>query len=55
MNAIETFEHSGCTVNIHQDQDAESPDGFGDDALFLVAFSDRHFSLTREGFTDVRR
>jgi hypothetical protein len=37
MQPDKTFVHQGVTVNIYQDTDAESPNGWGDENLFLVS------------------
>lgn len=48
MKAFETFTHHGITVEIHQDEDAESPRAWGDDGLFLVA-NHRDFYVPEPG------
>ena len=48
--AYETFEHNGFTVNIHPDHGADSPDEWGDEGVFLVAFH-RQFSVERDGIS----
>ncbi len=37
-------------VQIERDVYAESPDQWGNEDIFLVAFHDRHFSVHREGY-----
>lgn len=48
MKAIETLTHAGITIEIHQDEDAESPQSWGDDACFLVA-NHRQFYVPEPG------
>jgi len=38
------------TVLIERDEFIESPDQWGNDDVFLVAFNDRYFSVHREGY-----
>jgi len=38
------------TINIEYDQFAESPDVWGNEDIFLVAFDNRYFSVHREGY-----
>ncbi len=45
---LEKFEHSGFTVKIIQDEDAQSPDN--DQDLFLVTTRNRYFDVQRKGF-----
>ena len=47
-DAYETIEHNGFTINIHPDRDTESPDDWGDEGVFLVAFHDS-FTVKRDG------
>ena len=49
MDAIKTFIHAGYRVTIQQDTDAQSPEDWGNDDLFLVA-SHRQFDVRRKGF-----
>lgn len=42
--------YKGFKITIEQDQDAESPDNWGDDSLFLVTSSNRYFEVSRAGF-----
>lgn len=39
----ESFMHAGFRVQIIADQDAQSPEGFGDDGLFIVTTRNRYF------------
>lgn len=48
----ETFQHEGLTVKIIQDTDAQSPDDFGDDGIFLVHYH-RDFTVTRDKIVTV--
>lgn len=43
---MDSFTHNGCKVTITRDQDADSPDAWGDDGIFLVAFH-RQFHVIR--------
>ena len=45
IDPYETLEHNGFTINIHQDTDPTSPSDWENDALFLVGFNDRHFTV----------
>jgi hypothetical protein len=49
MRAIETLSVRGLTVNIYQDEDAQSPEEWGNDDLYLLAWH-RAFEVTRPGF-----
>ena len=51
MEAIKTFTHAGYNVQIHQDDDAQSPDTWGNEDLFLVTTRNRYFEVQRDGFT----
>lgn len=42
----ETFEHNGYTVKIIHDEDAESPDSWGDDDILIVTTHNRYFKLS---------
>lgn len=44
-NATEKFEHHGVTVEIHQDEDAHSPQENGDEGLFLVSGHDQFYVM----------
>lgn len=46
---VESYIRNGVTVEIHTDEDAESPDMWGNDDVFLVAFH-RQFTVTRKGW-----
>jgi hypothetical protein len=41
-DAIKTFQHAGCTVEIHQDEDAENPREAFDNVGKMVCFHKRH-------------
>lgn len=45
----ETFEHAGYRVQIIADQDARSPEEYGDDGLFIVTTRNRSFELLHDG------
>lgn len=45
----QTFNYRDCTITIHPDDSAESPDAWGDQSLFLVGFH-RDFFVRRKGF-----
>ena len=49
MDAIGTIPYKGVKINIYQDEDAESPDNWGNKDVFLVAFH-RDFWVQRDGF-----
>lgn len=46
---IEQFEHAGLRVQIFPDADAQSPDDWGNDDLFLIA-NHRQFDVRRSSF-----
>lgn len=48
---FEVIEHEGLTVEIHADPDAESPDMWGDDGLFLLA-NHREFYVRGKELTE---
>jgi hypothetical protein len=48
-NLLETIERAGLTAKIYYDQDAESPDHWGNDDAFLV-YDHRDFTVKRRGF-----
>lgn len=48
MQTQETIIHKGVTIEIHQDQDAQSPSEWGDKDLFLVA-NHRDFYVPEPG------
>ena len=45
----DVMNYRGCTIKIVQDEDAQSPDDWGNDDAFLV-YDHRNFSVGREGF-----
>jgi hypothetical protein len=47
---MDTFEHAGFGIAIQPDEDAESPDSWGNENLFLVTTSNRYFTVQRKGF-----
>ncbi len=47
MYIAEKFEHSGMTVKIIQDEDAEAPEQ--DEGLFIVTTRNRYFELLHDG------
>jgi predicted nucleic-acid-binding Zn-ribbon protein len=51
MEAIETLEHAGYTIHIYQDTDAQSPDEWGSEDVFLITTRNRYFEVERKGFT----
>ena len=46
----EKFQHAGYTVRIQLDEDAQSPETYGNTDLFLLTTKNRYFSVQREGF-----
>jgi len=46
MEPVETIKYKGYDINIYQDDNAESPESWGDDEVFLVAYY-RDFSVDR--------
>jgi hypothetical protein len=46
---VEHFNVGTLTVNIYQDEDAESPDTWGDDSIFLLGWH-RDFTVTRPNY-----
>ena len=46
---MEDIYYKGYKIRIREDEDADSPDDWGDDSLFLV-YDHRQFSVKREGF-----
>jgi hypothetical protein len=46
-NIIEQVEHLGYKINIYQDENAQSPDDWGGDNLFLVHYH-REFAVSRD-------
>ena len=45
---VRHYTRNGCTVTLYTDPDAESPDGWGNEDVFLVAFHrDRHRDYRR--------
>lgn len=49
MRAIETINHRNLTINIYPDEDAQSPDHWGNEDLYLLAWH-RDFTVTRPGY-----
>lgn len=49
MDTIETINYRGYEITTHYDQDAESPDQWGNTDLFLV-YDHRQFNVERKGF-----
>jgi hypothetical protein len=50
MDAEKQFEHAGYLVSIYQDTNAQSPEDWGNDDLFLVTTRNRYFEVNRAGF-----
>jgi len=48
----EDIYYKGYKIRIREDEDADSPDDWGDDSLFLV-YDHRQFSVKREGFEPI--
>lgn len=48
----EPTQYKGYTLKIEPDQDAESPNTWGNDSLFLVGFNRREFYVERQGFSE---
>jgi hypothetical protein len=48
---VEEFEHAGLTIKIYQDYDAEAPDRWENEDLFLITTRNREFDVQRDGFT----
>jgi len=46
---LETITYKDYEIEIHQDEDAESPDSWGNDDCFLV-YDHRDFTIKRKGF-----
>lgn len=49
METLAKIPYKGYNINVYQDNDTESPDNFGDESVFLVAFH-RDFTVDRKGF-----
>ncbi len=49
MDEVETINYKGLDINIYPDMDESSPDDWGDDSIFLVAFHS-DFTVERKGF-----
>jgi hypothetical protein len=45
----ETFKHNGYTVEIIADPDAQSPEEYGDDGIFIVTTRNRYFERLHNG------
>lgn len=50
MCEVESWEQNGYTVEIYQDDDAQSPDHWDNNELFLITTSNRYFEVSRKGF-----
>ena len=48
---VHDLQFAGYTIEIHTDEDPESPSQWGDDNLFLTGFH-RQFHVQRKGFTE---
>ncbi len=48
---METIEYKGYTIEIQPDTDAQSPDDWGDEDLFLITTRNRYFEVQRDGFS----
>ena len=51
MEAIKTLEHVGFTIHIYQDEDAQPPDEWGNEDVFLITTRNHYFEVERKGFT----
>lgn len=51
QEAIHTEVYRGYDISIYPDYDTESPDNWGNEDVFLVAFH-RNFSVERDGFSE---
>lgn len=49
MSAIRTINHRNLTIRIHSDEDVQSPEEWGNDDLYLLAWH-RDFHVTRPGY-----
>ena len=49
MHPLVEEEHKGFNISVFQDADAESPNEWGDNSAFIVAFSSSQFWQVREG------
>jgi hypothetical protein len=49
MSHIEKIEHAGLLILFYYDEDAESPDQWGNEECFLTEISTRHYRLGRKG------
>lgn len=49
--SIEVIKYKGFDIEIHQDEDYQSPDEWEDENVFLVGFH-RQFTINREGFSE---
>ena len=45
---METFKHNGYTIQIVQDEDAQSPEDWGDDGIFIVTTRNRYFEVLHD-------
>lgn len=50
MEAVERFESSGYKVSIYQDPDAQSPEDWDCEDIFLITTHNRYFDVQRAGF-----
>lgn len=48
MYIAETFEHNGYTVKLIADEDAQSPEEYGDDGIFVVTTRNRYFEVLHD-------
>ena len=49
-NVVHTEEYKGLTIKIIQDQDAQWPEEWGNEDLFLITTRNRYFQVERNGF-----
>jgi len=49
-DVLKTINYKGCQIKIYQDFDCQSPDEWGNNALFLTGWHQREFWVNRDGF-----
>lgn len=50
-NCVHREVYKGLTIKIYPDTDAQSPDDWGNEDLFLITTNNRYFVVERKGFT----